>query len=63
MPRDAEKSAGVRTYDQAANKLAKSIAATRSASPERIARLSELVRRSADSLAAKVIDCVKRQKA
>lgn len=55
MPRE-EESVKVRTYDQAANTLAKDIAATRTASSERIERLSGLVRRGADSLAAKVIN-------
>jgi hypothetical protein len=60
MPQGSEKSAKVGTYDRSANTLAKDIATTRSASAERIERLSGLVRWSAGKLTAKVMDSVKR---
>lgn len=51
-------SAAIQTYDQKANVLAANIAATQTATPERLASLSSMVINNAGNLAAKVIESI-----
>jgi hypothetical protein len=56
MSETVRRPSGTQAYDRAASTFAKNIAVTRTVTPERIEHLSGLVRRAADSLAAKVIE-------